>query len=125
MLFNYLYQICNIETANENLVYEGRNIAHSLSDLMAVFLLTWTGANPTTESHNANVVKICNAASILVRFKNKNSFLYLKNYLAYILQRCSRKFQSRVIGYRDRCYDLLNICRFLLKTKLNYAKIRS
>jgi hypothetical protein len=35
------------------------------------------GANPTTVSYNASVVKIYNATNSLVRFENKNIFIYL------------------------------------------------
>jgi hypothetical protein len=43
------------------------------------------GANPTNESNNAGAVKTYNATSCLVRFANKNIFIYLlwKNALAY------------------------------------------
>jgi tRNA nucleotidyltransferase/poly(A) polymerase len=37
-----------------------------------------TGANPTTENYNASAAEIYNSASSLVRFENKNSFVYLK-----------------------------------------------
>jgi hypothetical protein len=39
------------------------------------------GANPTTVSYNASVVKIHNATSSLVRFKDKNRSFYLQKTL--------------------------------------------
>jgi hypothetical protein len=41
------------------------------------------GANPTTSSYNASVVKIYNATSSLLRFEIKNILSTLKNALAY------------------------------------------
>jgi hypothetical protein len=35
-----------------------------------------TGANPTTAIYNASAAKIYNATSSLVRFENKNIFVY-------------------------------------------------
>jgi hypothetical protein len=58
----------------------------------AIFPISWfkwtksqknPGANPTTVSYNASVVKIYNATSSLVRFENKIVFIYVrKNALA-------------------------------------------
>jgi hypothetical protein len=39
------------------------------------------GANPTTVSYNARVVKIYSGTSSLVRFENKNVFFYFENML--------------------------------------------
>jgi hypothetical protein len=36
------------------------------------------GANPTTESYNASLVKIYNATSSLVRFENKNIYIFFE-----------------------------------------------
>jgi hypothetical protein len=48
------------------------------------FVVSVPGANPTTVSYNASVVKIYNAAGSLVRFENKKIFSStLKNALAY------------------------------------------
>jgi hypothetical protein len=64
--------------------------------------------HPTTTSYNARAVKIYNATSSLVRFKNKNIFFYihLKSALAYYLQRwrLGCKIRSRRIGSR---FDLV------------------
>jgi hypothetical protein len=42
------------------------------------FSLTCPGANPTTVSYNASVVKIYNATSSLVRFGNKHILIYFE-----------------------------------------------
>jgi hypothetical protein len=46
----------------------------------------FSGANPTTSSYNASVLKILNAMSNLVRFQNINIFLYFKK-RSILLQR--------------------------------------
>jgi hypothetical protein len=58
------------------------------------------GPHPTTESYNASVVKIYNATSSLVRFKNKYIYFdFEKNALAYdnAAVVCSCKLGSRSI----------------------------
>jgi hypothetical protein len=42
-----------------------------------------SGANPTTPNYSASIVKIYNATSSLVRFKNKNISSTLKYVVAY------------------------------------------
>jgi hypothetical protein len=44
-------------------------------------ILLEPGANPTIASYNASAVKIYDATSSLVRFENKNIFLYFEKTL--------------------------------------------
>jgi hypothetical protein len=52
------------------------------------------GANPTTSSYNASVVKIYNATGSLERFENKNIFFCFERCSILQRWRCS-KFKSR------------------------------
>jgi hypothetical protein len=62
------------------------------------------GANPTTSSYNASVVKIYNATSSLVRFQNQNYFLVLWK-RSTLLQRwrCSCKFRNSTHTRKPAC----------------------
>jgi hypothetical protein len=59
----------------------GRIFTAFQTSLSLFFCVSSPGANPTTVSYNASVVKIYNATSSLVRFENKNIFFYFEKTL--------------------------------------------
>jgi hypothetical protein len=69
---------CTLETCNAktHLKHFGLLQRHFFVNSAAVGMAP--GVNPTTVSYNASVVKIYNATSNLVRFKNKNTFFYFE-----------------------------------------------
>jgi hypothetical protein len=66
-----------------------------------------TGANPTTVSYNASVVKIYNTTNSIPRFSKKTFFPYLKRCSLPQRLRWSCKFRSRRIGSRISILFLL------------------
>jgi hypothetical protein len=57
------------------------------------------GANPTTSSYTASVVKIYNATSSRLRLEIKKFFFFEKRSNLLQRWRCSCKFSSRRIGF--------------------------
>jgi uncharacterized protein (UPF0333 family) len=49
--------------------------------LLLLLLVEMAGAKPTIVTYNASAVKVCNAMSSLVRFKDKIKFFYFKKTL--------------------------------------------